>query len=99
VLFGGTEANGMKLFSSYIKFKEGKREALIGTPNSLGYSYFGSFKSNANDFDVAYINDGLYFDITGSLIRNMAIYGSGSLSLYGDVVGYKLSYATNPSEN
>ena len=99
VLFGGTEANGMKLFSSYIKFKEGEREALIGTPNSLGYSYFGSFKSNANDFDVAQINDGLYFDITGSLIRNMAIYGSGSLSLYGDVVGYKLSYATNPSEN
>jgi hypothetical protein len=37
VLFGGTEANGMKLFSSYIKFKEGEREALIGTPNSLGY--------------------------------------------------------------
>jgi hypothetical protein len=29
----------------------------------------------------------------------MAIYGSGSLSLDGDVVGYKLSYATNPSEN
>jgi hypothetical protein len=29
----------------------------------------------------------------------MAIYGSGSLSLYGDVVGYKLSYAANPSEN
>jgi hypothetical protein len=53
VLFGGTETNGMKLFSSYIKFKEGEREALIGTPNSLGYSYFGSFKSNANDFDVA----------------------------------------------
>lgn len=99
VLFGGTEANGMKLFSSYIKFKEGEREALIGTPNSLGYSYFGSFKSNANNFDVAQMNDGLYFDITGSLIRNMAIYGSGSLSLYGDVVGYKLSYATNPSEN
>lgn len=99
MLFGGTETNGMKLFSSYIKFKEGEREALIGTPNSLGYSYFGSFKSNANNFGVAQINDGLYFDITGSLIRNMAIYGSGSLSLYGDVVGYKLSYATNPSEN
>jgi hypothetical protein len=29
----------------------------------------------------------------------MAIYGSGSLSLYGDVVGYKFSYATDPSEN
>lgn len=99
MLFGGTETNGMKLFSSYIKFKEGKREAIIGTPNSLGYSYFGSFKSNANDFSTAQINDGLYFNITGSLIRNMAIYGSGSLSLHGDVVGYKLSYATDPSEN
>ena len=99
VLFGGTETNGMKLFSSYIKFKEGEREALIGTPNSLGYSYFGSFKSNANDFSTAQINDGLYFDITGSLIRNMAIYGFGSLSLYGDVVGYKLAYATDPTEN
>ena len=99
VLFGGTETNGMKLFSSYIKFKEGEREALIGTPNSLGYSYFGSFKSNANDFSTAQVNDGLYFDITGSLIRNMAIYGSGSLSLHGDVVGYKLAYATNPTEN
>lgn len=99
VLFGGTETNGMKLFSSHIKFKEGEREALIGTPRSLGYSYFGSFKSNANDFSTAKINDGLYFDITGSLIRNMAIYGSGSLSLYGDVVGYKLAYATDPTEN
>ena len=99
VLFGGTETNGMKLFSSYIKFKEGEREALIGTPNSLGYSYFGSFKSNANDFSTAQINDGLYFDITGSLIRNMAIYGFGSLSLHGDVVGYKLAYATDPIEN
>jgi hypothetical protein len=29
----------------------------------------------------------------------MAIYGSGSLSLYGDVVGYKFAYATDPSEN
>ena len=99
VLFGGTETNGMKLFSSYIKFKEGEREALIGTPNSLGYSYFGSFKSNANDFSTAQINDGLYFDTTGSLIRNMAIYGFGSLSLHGDVVGYKLAYATDPTEN
>jgi hypothetical protein len=99
VLFGGTETNGMKLFSSYIKFKEGEREALIGTPNSLGYSYFGSFKSNAKDFNVFSINDGLYFDITGSLIRNMAIYGFGSLSLHGDVVGYKLAYATDPTEN
>ena len=99
VLFGGTETNGMKLFSSYIKFKEGEREALIGTPNSLGYSYFGSFKSNANDFSTAQINDGLYFDITGSLIRNMAIYGFGSLSLHGDVVGYKFAYATDPTEN
>ena len=99
MLFGGTETNGMKLFSSYIKFKEGEREALIGTPNSLGYSYFGSFKSNAKDFNVSSINDGLYFDITGSLIRNMAIYGFGSLSLHGDVVGYKLAYATDPTEN
>ena len=99
VLFGGTETNGMQLFSSYIKFKEGEREALIGTPNSLGYSYFGSFKSNANDFSTAQINDGLYFDITGSLIRNMAIYGFGSLSLHGDVVGYKFAYATDPTEN
>jgi hypothetical protein len=29
----------------------------------------------------------------------MAIYGFGSLSLYGDVVGYKLAYAADPIEN
>lgn len=98
MLFGGTETNGMKLFSSYIKFKEGKREAIIGTPNSLGYSYFGSFRSNANDFSTTQTNDGLYFSITGSSIRNMAIYGLGSLSLYGDVVGYKIAHAADPTE-
>jgi hypothetical protein len=29
----------------------------------------------------------------------MAIYGFGSLSLHGDVVGYKLAYAKDPTEN
>jgi hypothetical protein len=29
----------------------------------------------------------------------MAIYGYGSLSLYGDVIGYKFTYATDPTEN
>jgi hypothetical protein len=29
----------------------------------------------------------------------MAIYGFGSLSLHGDVVGYKLAYATDPIKN
>jgi hypothetical protein len=29
----------------------------------------------------------------------MAIYGFGSLSLHGDVVGYKFAYATDPTGN
>lgn len=93
-LFGGTDTNGMVMYSSYLLFRQGNRRMLIGTPNSLGYQYFGSIESNANSFDVYSVNDGLHFDITGSKIRNLAIYGNGSISLNGDIVDFAYNKAT-----
>lgn len=93
-LFGGTDTNGMVMYSSYLLFRQGNRRMLMGTPNSLGYQYFGSIESNANSFDVYSVNDGLYFDITGSKIRNLAIYGNGSISLNGDIVDFAYNKAT-----
>lgn len=85
-------SSGMRLYSSYIMFKDPGREVFMGTITSLGYNYLGRFISNAQANGNMYMpNDGLFMSIYGSQYRNLAIYGNGSIAMNGNVVGYSVS--------
>lgn len=99
------EANprlGMSLYDSFIVFNSTKRQALIGTTDSLGAPYLGSFVDTYLEYSssgvaLPYPKWGIVFDIRNGL-NNHAISGEGNGTLNGIMEGYS-AQTINPPLN